>query len=230
MMAGNNMFIPIPQLNRTDADVMLFFLSSQGINFMLPTDDAWYSAHKPGPNRTNTVSGIQEPTYLADDLVSVLGCTNQYQLCNPNIPEGSSTPRCNPLTGYADFTFDRYALWDSSPQQRRFVKWLDHLLGLGLFTASGIVDAVGTGALKARYNMEDGGQGPLAADQWQQEVETWVGASLASIQGSLVEGANGPPPAMMPFKVAPNNTDEWRACLNQVCFSIHTCSKREIEP
>ncbi len=221
MSAANSMFFPIPQLNRSDADIMLFFLSSQGISFMRETNDPWYSAHRPGRLRTNSISNISEPSFLADDLVSVLGCTMQMQLCNPNLATNSSSPQgqCNPLRGMADFTFPRYDLWAASPSRQRFVKWLDNVMGLGLFTASGIFDRLGAAALTSRYLLADNYQGPLPDNQWQREVEFWVGASLASIQGSLVEAANGPSPEMMSFKVAPNSSEEWLACRNQVCGS-----------
>ncbi len=216
------MFLPIPQLNRSDADVTLFFLSSQGIIFTRETNDPWYSAHRLGSYHALNFNNMSDITFLADDLVSVLGCTDQIQLCNPNLPTNSSSPpgqtgQCNPLRGMADFAFPRYNLWAASPSQQRFVKWVDKVLGLGLLTASAIVDTLGTAALTSRYMLGIALQGPLPDNQWQREVEYWVGGALTSLQGALVEAANGPPPEMMPFKVVPNTSEEWQACWNQVC-------------
>jgi hypothetical protein len=213
-----SMFKPIDALQRQDADVMLFFLSSQGITFTQPVDDLWYSAHKPGPARLNSVSGLTEPMYLSDELVTVLGCTWQWQFCNPFGPEET---RCNPLRGMADDRFDRYDIWQSA-SQKTTMEWVYNAIGLGIFSISGIVDALGVSALKARNMLEDALQAPLPPDQWQREVELWVAASLASIQGSLVEAASGPSSSnMVPFRVIPNTTEEWNVCNNQVSILFH---------
>ncbi|KAL9616527.1 MAG: hypothetical protein Q9160_008620 [Pyrenula sp. 1 TL-2023] len=50
----------------------------------------------------------------------------------------------------------------------------------------------GISSLKARSNFGQSAQGPLPADQWQQEVISWESTSLADIQRSVVEAVAGP--------------------------------------
>ncbi|KAF2271752.1 uncharacterized protein EI97DRAFT_427646 [Westerdykella ornata] len=208
-----SMFTPIPQLNHTDADVMLFFLSSPGITFMEPVDDPWFSAHRQGPREGNVMHNRTRPTYLQDEPARVLGCTFRMQYCNPNIPEGDEG-RCTPLAGYVDDRFDITSLYKDSQQKAKF-RWAIDVFQLGFFSISGIVDSMGVSALVARQGLAANSQGPLPNNQWQREVQHWVGASLASIQGSFVEMANGPPgPQYERFRKAPENSTQETVCQN----------------
>lgn len=207
------MFTPIPQLNHTDADVMLFFLSSDGITFVEPVDDPWFSAHRQGPREGNVMHNRTRPTYLQDEPVGVLGCTFQMQYCNPNIREGDPG-RCTPLAGYVDDRFDITSLYKDDHQKTKF-RWAVDVFQLGFFSISGIVDAMGVSALVARQGLAANSQSPLPSNQWQREVQHWVGASLASIQGSFVEMANGPPgPQYDRFRKPPQNSTQQAVCNN----------------
>lgn len=78
-------------MNRTDADVTIFFISFNNIRFVGVNDDPIFSAH------INTTSTLGIPVWKPDHNVSALGCAEQNQFCNPNIPEGSPS-RCTKLT------------------------------------------------------------------------------------------------------------------------------------
>jgi len=207
------MFEPIPQLHRADADVMLFFLTAQGIKYTQAVNDPWFSAHKEGPTHGNIFNDTPNPSYLQDEPLSVLGCTMQMQICNPNLPEGK---RCERLRGFIDNSFQVEDLYESQ-SQKQALTWANLIFGLGWFSISGIVDSMGISSLLARQNLANNYQGPLPDNQWQAEVEHWVGASMASLQGSFVESGNGPTAKYQQFRQAPNNTDEWNICKNQVC-------------
>ena len=208
-----SMFEPIPQLHRADADVMLFFLTAQGIKYTQAVNDPWFSAHKEGPTHGNIFNDTPNPSYLQDEPLSVLGCTMQMQICNPNLPEGK---RCERLRGFIDNSFQVEDLYESQ-SQKQALTWANLIFGLGWFSISGIVDSMGISSLLARQNLANNYQGPLPDNQWQAEVEHWVGASMASLQGSFVESGNGPTAKYQQFRQAPNNTDEWNICKNQVC-------------
>lgn len=213
-------FVPIPQLKRRDADVMLFFLSSPGIFFANHVDDPWFSAHRLGAEFFTVVNETNiRRTYLQDEPMGVMGCTMQTQFCNPNLPESE---RCAPLSGYADDTFNVTDLYET-PAQKKMFKWAVHAIQLGFFSISGIVDALGVSALVARQALANNNQGPLPNNQWQLEVEHWVSASLASVQGSLVETGNGPMPLYQRFRLPPNGTEEQQMCQSQVSNPLHYC-------
>lgn len=214
------MFEPIPQLTRRDADVMLFFLSAPGLNYADVVDDPWFSAHKPGPGMRNSVTNFTRPTYYRDELVTVMGCSMQTQICNANRQDEEG---CTPLRGMADDTFDRYGPWETE-RQKALIKRADDIFGLGLFTISGIVDHLGLSSLVARHGLSNNVQGPLPTNQWQREVEHWVTSSLTSVQGSFVEAANGPTDVMMSFKQTPNGTEEEQLCRSQKIVSTRYLS------
>lgn len=215
MSAIYSMFDPIPQLSRPDADVMLFFLSAPGLIYSREVDDPWFAAHRKGPVTLNVVSNVTRQNYYRDDLVSVMGCAMQTQLCKG---DRKSDEDCTPLRGMADDTFDRYSPWKTD-RQRAMIKRADDIFGLGLFTISGIVDRLGLASLTARHSLSGNIQGPIPANQWQKEVEHWVTSSLTSVQGSFVEAANGPSDAMMEFRRLPNGTEEAQMCRSQRIIS-----------
>jgi hypothetical protein len=74
ILSGNQLVL-IPELQKSDADVSLFFLSAVGLAYSLEVDDRWYPAHTPGwnliapqSNGTGTV-----PIFQQDEPASVLG-------------------------------------------------------------------------------------------------------------------------------------------------------------
>jgi hypothetical protein len=209
-----SMFEPIPQLYRADADVMLFFLTARGIKYTEAVNDPWFSAHRDGPKHGNVLNKTPNPSYLQDEPLSVLGCTMQMQICNPNLPEGE---QCERLRGFIDNSFEVEDLYKSQ-SQKQALTWANLIFGLGWFSISGIVDSMGISSLIARQNLVNSFQGPLPDNQWQLEVEHWVGASMASLQGTFVESGNGPSAKYQQFRTMPNNTDEWNLCNNQVCW------------
>ncbi|CAI4213238.1 unnamed protein product [Parascedosporium putredinis] len=214
MSAIYSMFNPIPQLSRPDADVMLFFLSAPGIIYSREVDDPWFAAHRKGPVTLNVVSNVTRQNYYRDDLVSVMGCAMQTQLCNG---ERKSDEDCTPLRGMSDDTFDRYSPWKTD-RQRAMIKRADDIFGLGLFTISGIVDRLGLASSPPDTAFPAPSRDP-PGNQWQKEVEHWVTSSLTSVQGSFVEAANGPSDAMMGFRRLPNGTEEAQMCRSQRIIS-----------
>lgn len=91
--AGGNWapWVPIPSLNRTDADVTIFFISFNNIEFVGANDDPIFSAH------IKSKSTLGVPVWKPDQNVSVLACAEQNQFCNPNVAQGSPS-RCTKLT------------------------------------------------------------------------------------------------------------------------------------
>ena len=203
-------FKPIKQLRRDDADVMLFFLSSPGIHFGKPVDDPWFSAHRKAGSTFSVVNETNtRPLYSQDEPAGVLGCTMQTQYCN------ALTGKCSPMSGYADNRFDIKELFDE-PAQKKMFRWSVDIFQHGFFSISGIVDNLGITSLVARLGLTANTQGPLPDNQWQTEVEQWVSASLASIQGSFVESGSGPRELYQRFRIPPNGTEQTQVCKSQV--------------
>ena len=83
---------PVSDLNRTDADVTIVFISFNNIEFVDQNDDPIFSAHIPSIS-----SSLGVPVWKPDNNISALACAEQHQFCNPNIAEGSPD-RCTDLT------------------------------------------------------------------------------------------------------------------------------------
>jgi hypothetical protein len=87
---------PDPSLNQTNSDITLLMLSQNGMLYSLPSDDPWMPAHRMINFTTGTV-------YVADYYVNLMGCIDQYQICNPNMPKNSG---CSVLGGIEPVFFD----------------------------------------------------------------------------------------------------------------------------
>lgn len=74
------MFIPVPQLRRSDGDVSVILLSGNGVEFYQEMDDDWYRATRRGPLVSNAMlDSSAESTYLyvPEEAGSPLGCVGE---------------------------------------------------------------------------------------------------------------------------------------------------------
>ncbi|KAI0389429.1 hypothetical protein F5Y17DRAFT_472956 [Xylariaceae sp. FL0594] len=97
---STTMFVPADSLARADADIYLLFLSGNGVLFWEPSEDEWYRIIE----SSNKVLGLSDDEvsdhlYLPLEPASPLGCTDQYQFCNPAYQGGRA---CGPLASYLD--------------------------------------------------------------------------------------------------------------------------------
>jgi hypothetical protein len=84
-------WVPIKQLSRTDADVTLMMLNQNSVAYLKPSNDLWMPAHRTYPESPDL--------YFGDFDANLLGCVDQYQICNPQVSNRSTG--CTALTsGY----------------------------------------------------------------------------------------------------------------------------------
>ncbi|KAF2084695.1 hypothetical protein K490DRAFT_10084, partial [Saccharata proteae CBS 121410] len=217
---GSAAFDAIAELRVVDADLSLYFLSANNVEFVEEVDDVWFAAHQPGGTLDISVVGAETNIYYRDSPASVLACIQQYQYCNPNLPTDTG---CTPLSG-VNFTEsttlgmlpDRGSstdLWTTANQKAA----LEYFIGKGISTTlADIVGSLGNSALTARDAMWSGLQGPLGSDQWQIEVQHWHATSLAILQRILVEQATGPEDTdVMAMMARPTTDAEWKRCKSQ---------------
>ncbi|KAK8859427.1 hypothetical protein PGQ11_010161 [Apiospora arundinis] len=201
-------FSPGNAINITYGDVILTFLSGNGVYFAQESDDAWYRATNPVDGERlrllkdpNTVSGI---AYQTSEAASPLGCVQQYQFCNPKYatPEG-----CGPLTGWYDSIAGAYPLFnlttedsedDLMSETRRFTKrgtMIEWAYSVGITGGDyGIYDAVrtlGPKSLASQSFQTTGVQFALAKDQWKLDVINWWNMTQARHQAVFLETAIG---------------------------------------
>ncbi|KAI9884426.1 MAG: hypothetical protein M1823_003780 [Watsoniomyces obsoletus] len=178
---------PAPAINRTDADISLFFLSANAVVYLGQVDDPFFGAHKP----TELDRGDQ--AYLPDRPVQMIGCADQHQFCNPNRGRDGQGryQRCSPLTGgYVLHDVVHSGSLGFSPAQDA----VSHRF-LNAFPLTQIGQSVlgrGASALLASRTVSEPVQAPLPNDQWRLEVASWFNVALARLQGEIVEYATGP--------------------------------------
>ncbi|KAF2750359.1 hypothetical protein M011DRAFT_239586 [Sporormia fimetaria CBS 119925] len=183
-LPDSSQFEPIPALKRDDADTFLVFLSSNSILFTNPSgvDDPWYSAHVEKGNLNSRKGGSN--TYFADNAVSPLGCTSQYQIC---LKGNNGEKQCTRLSGLREGT-----LLDGLNKERdEFLMWL-YATSFGVWAINTPMRSLGADSLTSRHTLTTGVQGPLPNDQWQKDVQNWAHMFLAGLQTASVDAATGP--------------------------------------
>ncbi|KAL9113385.1 MAG: hypothetical protein Q9227_002426 [Pyrenula ochraceoflavens] len=173
-------------------------------------NDLWFRASHKEPSRT----GVGKSVYTQDRVVSVLGCTEQHQLCNPAV---LGSDGCSELTGLevlGEYTYDM--LQFNKRQSQIATRIWDIVDGQGVW---GHLSDLGTQALIAETYV-DGGNTQLSAtlpeDQWIREVTGWYNGVLADIQRNIIDFAQGP---MAPYDshtyVEPPPANETWMCNSQ---------------
>jgi len=184
-------FAPIPDLRGegNDTDITLLFLSSN-VKYYEPVLDPWFKA-----TGVRNVTGILQGTgpppllgaqfYRSDRILSVLGCTEQYQFCN--------TTHCSPKNGIFNAEDTWFGLSLNDAQKVVMAVILDVVSNTTLSTG---IEALGPSILLARDSLWWPSQGPISAtlmsDQWKREVENLMSVNLAAVQRMVVEFANPP--------------------------------------
>ncbi|KAK3683339.1 hypothetical protein B0T22DRAFT_245517 [Podospora appendiculata] len=214
-------FIPIPGLQRRDAETHLFFLSPNQVMFNAPTIDPWYnSSQSEELSFVIPVGSSSEKSerrlWLAAEAASPLGCASQMQICFSDLP---ADQKCTPLSGFGDTSDAMKQLGVTNSSTARF-KWAWNTMVSADFAAINVVRTLGQQALTSRYNLIDGFQGgTLPQDQWQRDVQYWNAVSLATMQQSLLVAAAGDlfdyPDALK----SPGNDEARTLCASQKMIS-----------
>lgn len=208
---------PIDALKVPDSDVYIFFMSAPGIRYSAPVTDPWFSAQTPA-NRTHA-NETASSFWVQDEPLGVMACAQQFQFCNPNLPESE---RCEPLRGLLDpRRFDTWTKIFPSKNALDMIYWAETVFLYSIDMLSTTVYYVGASALRARYGLSHGFSGPLPANQWQLEVEHLKNGMLASLQDAFVVVANGVPEALEEFRQPPmaNESMPRMMCANQKIVS-----------
>lgn len=219
-------FEPTSGLFPADGDLLLAFLIGNGVVFMEKTEDPWYRGTVPG-KKNLTSDGESKMSYWAEQAASPMACLQQYQFCNPALPEES---RCGPLAGLLDAQVQAAHLFDmtedqisnneipDTPAGSRFV-WFLQYFTMAVPVLSALLNALGANSLASQQSLsrEWGTVGAISSSQWQLDVENWWAVYMSSLQAGMVDIAYGPQdPALEPYKILPFNAHVQKLCNNQV--------------
>jgi hypothetical protein len=214
-------FVPLPalQVRDGDADLTLFFLSTNAIHFATPATDPWYNATtRRGKIYFEREGVLQEiDTYLQNQPASPLACKFQYQWCAPT-PAGH---RCSSLAAYLD-ALDEIDLLTRSADMvdNSRIMWWSWAIERGWESFGRVARILNSNSLQCRDGLNNGVQSPIPDNQWILDVQNWYAISMATAQHSVVTFANGvalEDPNMAPFhNVPPKTTEEIKLSRSQV--------------
>lgn len=157
-------FLPIPELEMSDAFLDIIWLTGNGIMLTEPTDDPWYGLIK----KVATKNDVLPYVYIREEAASPLACISRDQWCNPNLPEPD---RCSPLTDAYHASEQVQGMWTSQEAINRST-WFSKQLGGRKQTFTALVSYLGEQALSTKFNIAGGVQaGSIPKNQWQLDVE-----------------------------------------------------------
>ncbi|KAJ0110219.1 hypothetical protein J7T55_000651 [Diaporthe amygdali] len=220
-----SIFAPDPRLFRPDADLLLIFLSGNGVTFYEPTNDPWYRGFVPW-GEVHGVSGAREWTknvYRPDEAASPLGCIQQQQYCNAEHKCGELASFYDSMTTAAPF-FDtplEVIKWPTnvSSQTSSQFSWFEDIIA-STYELRALLTGLGTASLASRRDFQLGFMAQIPTNQWKLDVTHWWATELAGVQAAFVNAAHGPiDPSLFQNTGRPSNKYMESLCHNQKILS-----------
>ena len=200
--APDNIWLPNATFwdpRREDADVALFFINGDHVEYEYPTNDPVYMTDN--KSFTEPTNGVNSSLWTPAYYTTVLACIDQYQVCNSK----QASRSCSPMVAsyrLSDEIF-RVALSDTQLETAKRIVRLYPTLGT-YYTVAGR----GASALQATIGLVGTTQTRrLPDDQWRAEVKQWFAVTLAKLQQRVVEYAAAPAiPEVLQALRPPQNT------------------------
>ncbi|KAI0513189.1 hypothetical protein F5B22DRAFT_277829 [Xylaria bambusicola] len=200
-------YVPSSKLRRPDGDAYIFYLSGNGVQFTEKSMDTWYRAIKPTAAIYSPASNSTHQPFIFDEAASPLSCVEQHQFCYEALPKGK---QCGPLASLVDSFSAAFDMSPSDAALGNLVWVIDQTSGTSI---SEVINTLGAHALTSQRNLIAGNQGPIPANQWQQDVTHWWATSLAVQQSNFIENVVGPSDARLyPYVTPPQDST---VCSNQ---------------
>ena len=174
---------PVSALNNSNADLSLVFIAPNSVYYSEPCSDPVFSANS---YYSNTDGDVTVEGYYPDYWVSVLGCSEQYRICDPN------TNQCTPKQGLMQLQNSFYEN-RGGPDLNDVQNAIGQRL-IGALQVSNVYYATFTrlgAALRASESLSTLSQRYLPPNQWHTEVGSWFDTSLARLQQKTQEYAIG---------------------------------------
>jgi len=175
----------------------MYFLSANSVGYNYPNSDPMFSANIETSVSYPSLGGGSNSTliyYLPDYWVNVVGCTDQYQICNPAKPgPNGEAPFCTPLGPlsalpnallHIDLTNYQYDTSATLVVSMRSASMFYAVYGRGasaLRTSESVFQSV------SQFNIAQ-----IPNDRWHTELGGWFDISLVTLQQALIEKASGP--------------------------------------
>ncbi|KAI1737085.1 hypothetical protein F4680DRAFT_468324 [Xylaria scruposa] len=214
-------FQPIAELDRVDGDIIIVFLSGNGVLFREALDDDWYQATVP-VNSDDSKDGSESALkYRPLNAASPMGCVQQMQWCNSAFPRDRG---CGPLSGTYDAFLGAAPLFNltsdevdaanssrpisSKASSARLIWPALAVLSSPASSLDLVIANLGSRSLISQLLITNGVQWPIPIDQWQDDVKHWWETALASVQATFAKMT------MTSFS-APLTNEEVKMCQSQ---------------
>lgn len=214
-------FIPSPEIQRSDGDIAIVYLSSDGVIFNQRMEDEWYRAISPSNLSAGAPSSNGPKEYWrTQEPASPLGCIMQHQYCNPALPKGSD---CGPLASFYDAVAGALPLFNSTDEGKFRLQWTFFMHAYGLAQLSELINHLGAASLSSQSQLYDGIQYSLSPmTQWKEDVTYWFATMSAALQAAYLNTVIGPNDSIFDdIRVTPRNDVEQGFCNSQVCKLLH---------
>ncbi|PVH91992.1 hypothetical protein DM02DRAFT_701991 [Periconia macrospinosa] len=172
-----SLWYPSQEFYRTDANLALIWLFPNHVLSLDPIDDPFFGFHATNSSKELTF-------YEADNLVNVMACSDQGQLCNVH----SQGFQCTSLTSVTVLE-DEYFKLGLNPTQEATVRLITNLT----HEIDDSIGGRGISALLASEMVMGLVQDFLPKTQWMAEVRHWFSMGLVNLQYELAKYAIGPP-------------------------------------
>lgn len=206
-MANESDFLPIVELNRTDADVTLLLLNKK-VGYTGQVNDPWFTATV---QRTSGV-GIPE-VWFSNESYSGIGCTEQYQFCNGDT--------CTALDGLFTYSFQKPPEIGYNAAQAAtynlLIKFADYMRIDNVYKFLQNEILLANQVVYGSFGIST----PLEDSQWITEMENLHNISLAGLQFcSVAHAAPGNVPIrdgfnLHDFIVPETDPEKLKLCNNQ---------------
>ncbi|OTB01373.1 hypothetical protein M426DRAFT_41238, partial [Hypoxylon sp. CI-4A] len=222
---SSGQFAPIPELLRSDGDVMVIFLSGNGVHFIQSLDDDWYRATTPEGSVSLTSVDGKRPLYRPNEAASPMGCVQQNQWCTSSDPKNR---KCGPLASRNDAVYGAASLFNvtmdeldsqrpqaSGSNETRFL-WQSAIWGNNPIAIEPVLSFLGAKSLLSQVHFYESVQFTIPTNQWQLDVSHWWNMALASAQAEYVQTVQGiVSPALDSLRRSPVNKEEQKLCDSQ---------------
>jgi hypothetical protein len=212
---------PIPDFNRTDADVSMFFLSQNGVYYEQPVLDPFFLA-----NGSVWVEKVGWNYSQSNAFVDIMLCTDQYRICNP--PSGN----CTSPGGILQLTDAINNIGLNVHQLASAQRLVNASVSSDTHSS---VFGFGDGALLASNVVTSNLSPGLPPNQWQLEAARWFDTSLAKLQSQLVGFASNTPSLysggyyIQTAETIPDTPPGIRAAFVSQCKNQRIQSSREVQ-
>ncbi|KAH7069821.1 hypothetical protein BKA63DRAFT_519622 [Paraphoma chrysanthemicola] len=194
--ASDPAWLPIPELNRTDADVHLLYLTQEmGLQYSKPVNDPWFTANYPVTRETGVSPGKwKNITVYSPGLwpMNTMACAQQFQWCDPNT--GTTDPMCTQLGGIFPVMAEAKRLFKKNDKQYLTLKRLAEVMN-GAKGMSDVAAAItGSVLLINKYGLYQ--LAPPRDDHWITELNHIFGTLMKYMQIRNYRYTGGYSPAL----------------------------------